>query len=82
MILRLFAAARVAAGTGTDSFDLPAGSSLAELLAEARARYGREFGAVLGTARVWVNGEEPASGLATPLGARDEIAVLPPVSGG
>jgi molybdopterin converting factor small subunit len=37
---------------------------------------------VLGTARVWVNGDEPVAGDATTLEAGDEVAVLPPVSGG
>jgi molybdopterin converting factor small subunit len=37
---------------------------------------------VLGSSRVWVNGEEPAEGLATALHDDDEVAVLPPVSGG
>jgi molybdopterin converting factor small subunit len=37
---------------------------------------------VLERARVWVNGDEPTDGDATPLHADDEVAVLPPVSGG
>jgi len=82
VILRLFAAARVATGTGRDTFDLPAGTPLSELLAAARARYGDEFTAVLATSRVWVNGDEPPDGQATVLQASDEVAVLPPVSGG
>ena len=32
--------------------------------------------------RVWVNGDEPADGRATVLADGDEVAVLPPVSGG
>jgi molybdopterin converting factor small subunit len=31
---------------------------------------------------VWVNGDEPVAGDATVLGPGDEVAVLPPVSGG
>ena len=38
------------------------------------------FAAVLATCRVWVNGEEVDP--ATVLSERDEVAVLPPVSGG
>lgn len=76
-VLRLFAAAREAAGTGRDVVD---GTTVAEVLDAARARYGAPFTAVLGTAKVWVNGE-PAGGDAV-VGEGDEVAVLPPVSGG
>ncbi len=79
MRLLLFAAARETAGGS--SFDRQA-ATLGDLLAQASADFGRDFAAVLGTARVWVNGDEPESGGATPLRDGDEIAVLPPVSGG
>ena len=75
--VRLFAAAREAAGTGKD--ELP-GTTVGEVLDAARRRYGEEFAAVLATSRVWVNGS-PAD-LADPVGPGDEVAVLPPVSGG
>lgn len=77
--LRLFARAREAAGRAADDF--PA-RSLGELLDQACARYGEEFAAVLATAAVWINGEEPGAGRDTVLHAEDEVAVLPPVSGG
>jgi molybdopterin converting factor small subunit len=77
--LRLFAQAREAAGTGASEWPP---STLDELLARARAEYGPEFAAVLGTARVWLNGEEPEAGGATVLADGDEVAILPPVSGG
>lgn len=54
--------------------------TVGEVLAVARTRYGDTFTKVLETSRVWVNGE-PA-GEADPVGDRDEVAVLPPVSGG
>ena len=75
--LRLFGPAREAAGTA--SCDLPA-SNIAEILESASALYGERFTDVLARCRVWVNGEpaEPS----TKLQAGDEVAVLPPVSGG
>lgn len=76
-VLRLFAAARTAAGTARDV--LP-GETVADVLSAAVARYGDEFAAVLPTCAVWVNGEP--SQPATPVGEGDEVGVLPPVSGG
>ena len=75
--LRLFAQAREAARTSVD--DVP-GVTVAEVLDAAEGRYGAAFSDVLGTCRVWVNGE-PAD-RATPVADADEVAVLPPVSGG
>lgn len=76
-VLRLFASAREAAGVSRDEVS---GTTVDEVLDEARARYGAAFAEVLATSRVWVNGE-PADG-ADPVAASDEVAVLPPVSGG
>jgi molybdopterin converting factor small subunit len=76
-ILRLFASAREAAGTARD--DIP-GSTVGEVLDRATARYGSAFGAVLSQCRVWRNGE-PAEQSAH-VADDDEVAVLPPVSGG
>ena len=76
-MLRLFAAARVAAGTGRD--DVP-GSTVGEVLAGARSRYGEGFAAVLEGCRVWCNGEPARE--SDLVGDSDEVAVLPPVSGG
>jgi molybdopterin converting factor small subunit len=76
-VLRLFASAREAAGTGHDHVD---GDTVGAVLAEARGRYGEGFAQVLDGCRVWRNGE-PASA-ADPVGTDDEVAVLPPVSGG
>lgn len=77
--LRLFASAREAAGCASDTVEA---ASLGEALDLARARYGDGFTAVLAQARVWINGDEPSDGAATALADDDEVAVLPPVSGG
>ncbi|MFM1791121.1 MAG: hypothetical protein RLZZ526_1448 [Actinomycetota bacterium] len=75
--LRLFASAREAAGTGSVTVD---GTTVDQVLGNATARFGDTFAAVLATSKVWVNGEEvPRS---TAVGDNDEVAVLPPVSGG
>lgn len=76
-VLRLFAGARQAAGTGRDTVS---GATVDEVLAAARQRYGASFAAVLGSSRVWVNGRPAGAG--DPVGEADEVAVLPPVSGG
>ncbi len=76
-ILRLFASAREAAGTGRD--DVSA-ATVADLLAVASEKYGESFVEVLRTCRIWVNGESATPD--TVLNASDEVAVLPPVSGG
>ena len=76
-MLRLFAAAREAAGTASE--DVP-GATVDEVLAAARARHGDAFARVLESSRVWCNGT-PADGDQS-VGPDDEVAVLPPVSGG
>ena len=75
--LRLFAQAREAAGTARDTVP---GSTVAEVVETARHKYGERFAAVLPMCQIWLNGEEvPPS---TPVSDKDEVAVLPPVSGG
>jgi sulfur-carrier protein len=76
-VLVLFAAAREAAGTGRD--EVP-GTTVGEVLQQARVRYGPAFSEVLTRSRVWVNGD-PVDESAE-VGPDDEVAVLPPVSGG
>jgi molybdopterin synthase sulfur carrier subunit len=76
-VLRLFASAREAAGTARD--DVP-GRTVGEVLDGASARYGPGFASVLEQCRVWRNGE-PAETYVE-VTDEDEVAVLPPVSGG
>jgi molybdopterin synthase sulfur carrier subunit len=75
--MRLFASAREAAGTGADVFDE---TTVAEVLVAAEKRYGPSFSDVLGSCRIWVNGDAAVADMS--IGPQDEVAVLPPVSGG
>lgn len=75
--LRLFAGLREAAGTSEVSVDA---DTVGGIIAGAVADFGDEFAAGLGAARVWVNGE-PADN-DTPVSPHDEVALIPPVSGG
>lgn len=75
--IRLFASVRVAAGVGSDTVP---GTTVAEVLDAANERYGSDFAGVVQTCRVWVNGE-PAE-LDQSVTDADEVAFLPPVSGG
>lgn len=76
-VLRLFAGAREAAGTA--EAELP-GATVDEVLAAARERFGPAFSDVLPHCQVWRNGEPTE--LDDAVAERDEVAVLPPVSGG
>jgi molybdopterin synthase sulfur carrier subunit len=75
--VRFFAQAREAAGTGTAVIT---GASVGEVLDSAVAQYGTQFEAVLAMSKVWLNGEEVSR--EHPVTDKDEVAVLPPVSGG
>ncbi|HUC05191.1 MAG TPA: MoaD/ThiS family protein [Acidimicrobiales bacterium] len=75
--LRLFGPAREAAGTA--AADLP-GDTVGAVIAAARARFGETFCRVAEMSRVWLNGDEAAPD--TLVGPDDEVAVIPPVSGG
>jgi molybdopterin synthase sulfur carrier subunit len=76
-VLRLFAGARQAAGTGRAEVK---GATVGDVLAWASREYGAGFAAVLESSRVWRNGEPAEAD--SPLVDGDEVAVLPPVSGG
>jgi molybdopterin synthase sulfur carrier subunit len=75
--LRLFAGLKEVAGTGSIEVS---GATVGEVLEVASARFGPTFAAGVPRARVWVNGEEASTD--HPVGAGDEVALLPPVSGG
>lgn len=75
--LRLFAQVREAAGTGSVDIDAP---TVGEVISAATDRFGDGFAALVSTCRIWVNGEPATEG--DPVEAADEVALLPPVSGG
>jgi molybdopterin converting factor small subunit len=77
--LLFFASAREATGVARASID-GAGRTVDEVVGRVCQIYGADLGKVLAVGSVWVNGEraQPAQTLA----AGDEVAILPPVSGG
>ena len=76
-VVRLFAAAREAAGQTSDQID---GPTVGDVLDLACQRYGDRFSAVLATSKVWLNGQPAERSM--PVVPTDVVAVLPPVSGG
>lgn len=75
--LLLFGPAAEYAGRRSDDID---GGTVEELVRTAVARYGAPFSDLLPTCRIWVNGEESARG--RPVDTDDEVAIIPPMSGG
>ena len=75
--LRLFATVRVAAGTGKATIE---GTTVAEVLENATTEYGSGFADLVPSCRIWVNGKTADAD--TAVGPNDEVALLPPVSGG
>jgi molybdopterin converting factor small subunit len=77
VVLRLFANLREVAGASSAQIE---GSTVAEVLAAAEARFGPDFAAAAATAAIWRNGEaaEPSDSVQP----GDELALIPPVSGG
>jgi MoaD family protein len=75
--IRLFAALRDLAGT---SYVEAEGSTVAEIVDDLSQRYGERFERVARAGSVVVDGERAT--LSTPLAGVEEVALLPPVSGG
>ncbi len=75
--LRLFATIRVAAGTGKATI---AGDTVGDVLNAAAEEFGQDFEQLIPICRIWVNGT--SAELSTAVADSDEVALLPPVSGG
>ena len=75
--VRLFAGIREAAGTGQVDIE---GATVADVVTAASERFGPGFAELVPTCRIWVNGEPALE--SDPVSATDEVALLPPVSGG
>jgi molybdopterin converting factor small subunit len=75
--LRLFANLREIAGSAR--VDVGSGT-VGGAIEEVSERYGDDFRRTVATSRVWVNGE--TASYDDPVGANDEMVILPPVSGG
>ncbi len=73
----LLGPAREAAGVRDDNID---GATVGDVLRVAAQRYGSSFSEVLASSQVWLNGEPTE--LDRTVGDHDEVAVLPPISGG
>jgi MoaD family protein len=77
--VKCFAAAREIVGTGEIVVDLPEGSTLTQLLDRIQGQFPRLRG-LAGSLLFSVNREYAPSD--TRLAADDEVALIPPVSGG
>lgn len=75
--LLLFGPAREAAGVSRTTISA---SSVSGVIAAAEAQFGEAFAQVVAVSRVWLNGDAVEPG--TPVSDDDEVAVIPPVSGG
>ena len=78
--LRLFAQAREAAGTNRLVFDGASVATVGDVIDQAVGAIGEDFAVVVGMCRIWRNGEQAERADAVVSG--DEVALLPPVSGG
>lgn len=77
--LRLFAGVKEVAGMEEIEVDV---STVGGLVAEADGRFGTDFIKARSGANLWLNGDVEIDDLATPIGRKDEVAIIPPVSGG
>ncbi len=75
--LRLFGPAREAAGVS--GAQIP-GADVAEVLDTATRHFGETFAEILAGSRIWLNGESATRD--SSVTEDDEVAVIPPVSGG
>ncbi len=75
--LRLFASIREIAGVNQIDFDAETVGEVVELAVE---KFGPDFASILPACRIWVNGN-PAKEVDKVFDS-DEVAILPPVSGG
>ncbi|MGH8926727.1 MAG: MoaD/ThiS family protein [Acidimicrobiia bacterium] len=76
-ILRLFANLRELAGVSKLEVE---GDTIGEMLESASRRFGPGFESGLQSAAIWRNGEQAS--IDDPVDASDEVALIPPVSGG
>ena len=75
--LLLLGPAREAAGVRSADLD---GDTVADVIASAVTRFGPRFAQIVAHSQLWVNGD--AAPFDQAVGPSDEIAVVPPVSGG
>ena len=75
--VRLFAALREAAG---ESWVEASGKTVDEVVQALSQRYGERFASVAAVSSFVINGER--AGRQAPIADGDEVALLPPVSGG
>ena len=75
--LRLFASIREIAGVNQLDFDAETVGEVVELAVE---KFGPDFASILPACRIWVNGNPAKED--DKVFDSDEVAILPPVSGG
>ena len=75
--LRLFASVKQIGGPGAV---ILSGGTVSDVLEEAAKRFGSEFSDMSKNCRIWLNGNPTE--IDNPVSDDDEIALLPPVSGG